>query len=156
QCGAPGPWHLRLPHFLPGFTPSRGDEIQSEFFVPRDGVEDALDAVLLLGDRIRPVLWISEIRTVAADDLWMSPAYGRDVVGIHFTWKKDPAGVAQAVGWIEDALAPFGAVPHWGKVWNREGPQLPRFADFCNLVRDWDPDGRCRNSYVDRILDRVQ
>jgi xylitol oxidase len=154
QCGVPGPWHLRLPHFLPGFMPSRGDEIQSEFFVDRGRVNDALEAVRGIADRIRPCLWISEIRTVAADDLWMSPAHERPVVGIHFTWKKDPEAVDRAVEWVEEALAPVGAVPHWGKVWHRPGPRSQRLEDFRNLVRRCDPERRFHNPLLGRVLDR--
>jgi hypothetical protein len=93
QLGVPGRWSDRLPHFRMGFTPSSGDELQSEFFVPRERAVEAIGAVRQLADTIRPVLQVSEIRTIAADDLWMSPQYGRDSVGIHFTWRRDQAAV---------------------------------------------------------------
>src|SRR5204862_70470 len=89
QLGVPGPWYERLPHFRMGFTPSAGKELQSEFFVPRQNAVDAILAVEKLRDQITPHLMISEIRTIAADNLWMSPAYKQDSVTIHFTWKQD-------------------------------------------------------------------
>jgi len=152
QCGVPGSWNLRLPHFLPGFTPSRGDEIQSEFFVDRQLAVDALEAVRAIGSTIRDCLWISEIRTVDADDLWMSPAYGRPVVGIHFTWKRDPERVRSAIETVEAALAPYEPVPHWGKVWVGARPAPAKESDFRRLMERFDPDGRCRNPWMETVF----
>lgn len=154
QCGVRGPWHLRLPHFLPEFEPSHGDEIQSEYFVARWHAPAALAEVARLGPKLRSLLWISEIRTVAADDLWMSPAYGRPVVGLHFTWRRDPVAVAALLPTLETALAPFDARPHWGKVFVGSMSIPERLADFRALVRRIDPGGHMRNAYLDRILDR--
>jgi xylitol oxidase len=75
-------------------------------------------------------------------------------VGIHFTWKKDPEAVDRAVEWVEEALAPVGAVPHWGKVWHRPGPRSQRLEDFRNLVRRCDPERRFHNPLLGRVLDR--
>src|SRR5690625_7662505 len=68
QTGEPGPAHERLPHFRLEFTPSNGEEIQSEYFIAREHLAAALAAVMPLGERIRPLLHASEIRTVAADE----------------------------------------------------------------------------------------
>src|SRR5438477_618542 len=116
QLGLPGLWSDRLPHFRMGYTPSNGEEIQSEYLFPRWHAMGAIEAVRTLADRIRPILQVSEIRRVAADRLWMSMNYEQDSVGIHFTWKREPDAVQEMVAQIEDALTPFEARPHWGKV----------------------------------------
>lgn len=156
QLGVPGPWHARLPHFRLEFTPSSGEELQSEYFVAREDAVAALDALDAMRDRIAPVLQISEIRTVAADRLWLSPAYGRDSVALHFTWVKDAAAVAPVVEAIEERLAPFGARPHWGKVFAMApevvAERYPRLRDAAALARARDPRGAFRNEMLDRYL----
>ncbi|HEX4791584.1 MAG TPA: D-arabinono-1,4-lactone oxidase, partial [Actinospica sp.] len=152
QLGVPGPWHERLPHFRPEFTPSSGEELQSEFFVARDRAGEALEAVQRLGARVAPVLHISEIRTIAADDLWLSPASGRDSVALHFTWIADRAAVTPVLGAVEAALLPLGARPHWGKVFTG-GPAAalttyPRADEFRQLMERHDPQGKFRNEFV--------
>ncbi|HEV2779939.1 MAG TPA: FAD-binding protein [Actinophytocola sp.] len=156
QLGVPGPWHDRLPHFRLGFTPSAGDELQSEFFVPRDRAVEALDAVYEIHDRIGPVVHTSEIRTIAADDLWMSPHYGRDSVAIHFTWIGDPARVAPVLEAVQDRLAPFEVRPHWGKL-STIPPEVlsgryERLPDFRALARKYDATGKFRNDTLDAYL----
>jgi xylitol oxidase len=156
QLGVPGPWHERLPHFRLEFTPSAGDELQSEYLLPREQAIGALTAVAGVGDRVSPVLLISEIRTVAADDLWLSPSYRRDSVAIHFTWIADPDAVAPAVAAVEAALAPFAARPHWGKVFGVAPddlrPRYERLADFQRLRQRYDPAGKFGNELVDRYV----
>jgi xylitol oxidase len=156
QQGRPGPWHERLPHFRAGFTPSSGAELQSEYLVPRADAVAALRAVERVAGTVAPVLLVSEIRSVAADDLWLSAAYGRDSVAIHFTWIPDDAAVAPAVAAVEAALDPFDARPHWGKVFTtppervRElGERLPAFA---SLAREVDPTGKFRNAMLETYL----
>ena len=153
QDGVPGPWYARLPHFRLEFTPSAGDELQSEYFVARADAVDALSAVGTVRDAVAPALQISEIRTVAADDAWLSPAYGRDSVALHFTWVRDEARVHPAIDALEEALAPFGARPHWGKLFHRDpGGDYPRLADAAALARAVDPAGVFRNAFIDSYL----
>jgi alditol oxidase len=156
QLGVPGPWHLRLPHFRLEFTPSSGDELQSEFFVARRDAVRALAALDPVSARIAAVLQISEIRSIAADDLWLSPAYERDSVAIHFTWIRDAAAVAPVVALVEEALAPFDARPHWGKVFHPDAALLrglyPRLADFGRLRAQLDPAGLFGNDWLDACL----
>lgn len=156
QLGVPGPWHERLPHFRPGFTPSAGEELQSEFFVPRTRAAEALEAVWELGALIGPVVQISEVRTVAADDLWLSPSYRRDSVTLHFTWVPDLVAVTPALSAIEREVLPLGARPHWGKVF-LSGPEAAvagyeRAADFQALLDRRDPEGKFRNDFVRRLF----
>lgn len=157
QLGVPGAWHDRLPHFRMDFTPSSGEELQSEYFVPRSRAAEALEAVRALGPRIAPLLHISEIRTIAADSLWLSGAYESDSVAIHFTWKRMPAEVAALLPAIEAELLPLGARPHWGKCFVAEAAELrplyPRFDDFRELAQCFDPAGKFRNAYLARVLD---
>ncbi|GAA5202875.1 D-arabinono-1,4-lactone oxidase [Microbacterium jejuense] len=153
--GVPGPWMLRLPHFRLDAQPSFGDEIQTEYFVDRADAAAALDAVRALGDGIRPHLIWTELRTAAADVLWLSPAYGRDTVIIHFTWYNHPDEVAAAVARIEAALEPFGARPHWGKVHGFDRAAIervhPRLADARGVFERLDPEGRFTNAHLERV-----
>ncbi|MGN9845968.1 FAD-binding protein [Nonomuraea sp. H19] len=149
QLGVPGPWHERLPHFRPDFEPSgAGEELQSELILPREHAVKALRELYAIGDRIRPVLQISEVRSIAADDLWLSPFHGRDSVGIHFTWVKDLAGVLPVLELVEETLAPFEPRPHWGKLFTR-WPSCPD--RFRSLVRRLDPAGKFGNDFT-RVL----
>lgn len=156
QLGVPGPWSERLAHFRFEFTPSNGAEIQSEYLVPRADAVTAIDAVRSLAPLIAPLLQISEIRTAAADDLWLSSAYGTDVVGLHFTWVRDQEGVEAVLPALEDALLPLGARPHWGKLYLDPAgvvPTLyPRLDDFRALAERFDPTGRFRNPFLTRLL----
>ncbi|TWH73037.1 xylitol oxidase [Modestobacter roseus] len=156
QLGAPGSWSDRLPHFRMGFTPSNGDEIQSEFLLPRDQAVPALQALLRLGPRIRPLLQTCEIRTIAADDLWMSTAYEQDSIALHFTWVQDQQAVEALLVDLEAALEPFGPRPHWGKLFLADAaalaPRYPRHADFLALVERLDPRGAFRNDWFERYV----
>ena len=154
QLGVPGPWSDRLPHFRMGFTPSSGEELQSEYHVPRRHAVPALQALLALGDRIRPVLQVSELRTVATDRLWMSPQHGQDTMAVHFTWLPDLAAVEAVLAEIEAALDPFEARPHWGKVFLADAAvvarRYPRLPDFAALAGRLDPRGVFTNAWLRR------
>ena len=156
QLDAPGPWFERLPHFRPAFTPSSGVELQSEYLLPRRHAVAALHAVDAVRDRVAPVLQVCEIRTVAADDLWMSTAYGRETVAIHFTWVQDDDAVLPVLGLLEERLAPFEPRPHWGKLFTVPAEDLaaryPRLPDFRALVREYDPDGTFAGDFLDRYV----
>ena len=154
QMGVPGSWADRLPHFRLGFTPSNGDEIQSEYLVPRRRAVGAIKAVRAIADEIRPLLHVSEIRSVAADRLWMSMNYGEDTVGLHFTWKLQPDEVGDCAVRLEAALAPFEARPHWGKLFHANAeeisPLYPRLPDFVRLMERLDPRGAFRNPWLEK------
>ena len=156
QLDVAGPWHERLPHFRMGFTPSSGDELQSELFVQRGDAADAMRTLVELHDVLAPVLQISEVRTVAADTLWLSPCYQRDSIAFHFTWVPSWPDVEPVLRQVEDALAPFLARPHWGKLSTLSGDtlraRLPRLESFAALATEWDPTGKFRNPYLDNIL----
>jgi xylitol oxidase len=154
QLGVPGRWFERLPHFRMGFTPSSGEEIQSEYLVPRGHAVAAIEAVRGLADRIRPLVQVSELRTVAADGLWMSPQYERDTLAIHFTWRREPQPVAALLVTLEAALAPFAARPHWGKLFAADAtaiaPLYPRLDDFARLAERLDPRAAFRNAWLEQ------
>ena len=158
QLGEPGPWFERLPHFRPEFTPSAGDELQTEYLLPAAYAVPAVHALQRVGDRIAPVLRICEIRTIAADELWLSPACRQDSVAFHFTWRPDTAAVLPVVSLVERQLAPFGPRPHWGKVFTIPAAELAdrydRLPDFLDLARHYDPAGKFRNAYTARYLGR--
>ncbi|HEX3893772.1 MAG TPA: FAD-binding protein [Terracidiphilus sp.] len=152
QQGIPGPWYERLPHFKMNFTPSSGRELQTEYFVPRERGYEAILAVEKLRDRITPHLFVTELRTIAADDLWMSMAYQRPSLAIHFTWKPEWPEVRQILPLIEEQLAPFGPRPHWAKLFtlqpSRLQAQYKRLAEFKDLVQGYDPSAKFRNAFL--------
>lgn len=154
QLDVPGPWSDRLAHFRMEFTPSKGDELQSEYLIPREHAVDALKAMRRLSHIVTPLLLVGEIRTIAADQLWLSPNYGRDGIGLHFTWLQNPAAVQAVLPLIEAELAPFAARPHWGKLFDAGAaaiaPLYPRFGDFRALADRLDPAGKFRNSFLER------
>jgi len=153
QMGVPGPWYERLPHFRMGFTPSAGKELQSEYFVPRQHAVEAILAVERLRDRVSPHLMISEIRAIAADNLWLSPCYKQPCVTIHFTWKQDWPAVKNLLPVIERELTPFNARPHWGKLFTTPPAELKRIyeklPDFVQLSKRYDPQCKFRNQFLD-------
>ncbi|GAA3630369.1 alditol oxidase [Kineosporia mesophila] len=157
QLGVPGPWHERLPHFRFEFTPSRGDEVQSEYLLPVEQAGAALAAVHAVSAQFADALQVAEIRTIAGDDLWLSPCYGRTTVALHFTWVDDMSKVTPALAALEGALSNFDARPHWGKVFglgrDRIRALYPRLADFEELVHRTDPAGKFTNEFTARYLD---
>ncbi|UFU03960.1 FAD-binding protein [Ruania suaedae] len=156
QLGEPGAWYDRLPHFRMGFTPSSGREIQAEYLLPRTHAVAAFEALRELGPIIAPLLQACEIRTVAADELWLSGSYARDTVAIHFTLAPEPVKVTALLGRIEEALAGLEARPHWGKWFTTPAAAIagmyPRMADFRALVRRYDPAGKFSNAFLQRVV----
>ena len=161
QLGVPGPAHHRLPHFRLEFTPSAGEELQSEFFVRREYAPSSLRALSALAGDIAPLLHISEVRAIASDALWLSPHQGGGELGwcaIHFTWKKHWEGVRALLPRIEGALSQFGARPHWGKLFTSIKGQhamarlYPRLGDFLSLRERLDPTGKFLNPWFAQTL----
>ncbi|MBA2809902.1 FAD-binding protein [Streptomyces sp. KM273126] len=156
QFGVPGPFHERLPHFRAEFTPSSGAELQSEYLLPRQYALDALHALDAVREVIAPVLQTCEVRTVAADEQWLSPSFGRDTVALHFTWIDDTAAVLPVVRRVEEALDPYEPRPHWGKIFTVPSAVLreryPRLGDFRALAEELDPAGTFRNAFVRDVL----
>lgn len=156
QMGVRGAWLDRLPHFRLDFTPSNGEELQSEFLVPRRHAVDALRAVRTLADTIAPLLQVCEVRTFSADSLWLSGAYETDAVGIHFTWLKRQPEVEALLSAVEAALAPFSVRPHWGKLFSADAAALervyPRLDDFRELAARLDPSRVFVNEFLERTV----
>jgi xylitol oxidase len=156
QMGVAGPWHERLPHFRMDYVPSSGEELQSEYLVPRPHALAAINAVAQLRGQIAPLLQICEVRTIAADHLWMSPCYQQACVAIHFTWRKNWEAVRNLLPLIEAHLAPFSARPHWGKLFTISPAHLrslyQRLPDFQDLLRRYDPEGKFRNAFLDTYI----
>jgi xylitol oxidase len=156
QMGVPGAWCDRLPHFKMGFTPSTGAELQAEYFVPIEHAYEAMMAIETLHEQMTPHLFISEIRTVAADELWMSPCYHKGCVAFHTTWRPEWDAVSRLLPQLEQQLSPFGAVPHWAKLFTMAPAVLqtrhPRVADFRRLVDRYDPAGKFRNEFLSRNI----
>ena len=159
QMGVPGAWYERLPHFKMGFTPSSGKELQAEYFVPHEHAVDAIFAIQKMGKEIGPHLFISEIRTIDADDFWMSPCYKQPSVTIHFTWKQEWDAVNKLLPQIEAALAPYQAKPHWGKLFTLSPTVLAsrykKLREFKKVVAEYDPQGKLRNDFLNRNIYNV-
>jgi alditol oxidase len=153
QMGVSGPWSERLPHFKMGFTPSSGTEIQSEYIVARGDAVHAIEAVRKVVASFQTLIQVSEIRTVAADTLWMSPQYRQDSVAIHFTWERRQRDVEVALVALEAALAPFHPRPHWGKLFMMRADTMrrayARLPDFAALLERLDPRGVFRNRWLE-------
>jgi alditol oxidase len=156
QMGVDGPWYERMPHFKMGFTPSSGKELQAEYFVPIEHAYAAFMAVEKLNDKIFPHLFITEIRTIAADDLPMSPFYKKTCLAIHFTWKQEVEAVMALLPEVENALAPYGVRPHWGKLFTIDPKvlqsRIPGLASFKILAEKHDPKGIFRNEFLEKNL----
>ena len=156
QLGVQGPWSDHLAHFRLAFTPSYGEELQTEYLVGREHAVEAIGAVRALAPKIAPLLMVSEVRSMAADELWLSNNYQRAGIGLHFTWLPMQPEVEALLPEIEAALAPFAARPHWGKLFAADASQLaplyPRFEDFRTLARRLDPTGTFRNAFLDRTV----
>ncbi|MBK5331724.1 MAG: FAD-binding protein [Ilumatobacteraceae bacterium] len=156
QMGVAGPWHERLPHFRMGFTPSSGEELQSELFVASTDAPAAIQTLIELHDVLAPVLMISEVRAIAADTLWLSPCYRRDCIAFHFTWIQSWSEVQPVLATVESALQPFAPRPHWGKLSTLSGEvirsRVERMGDFERLLAEWDPGRKFRNDYLEEIL----
>jgi len=156
QLGRPGPWADRLPHFRLAFTPSNGEELQSEYHVPRRHAAAAIEALLAVAPRFRDPVLVSELRSVAADELWLSPQHAGPTLGIHFTWAPEPAPVRAAMADVETALAPFEPRPHWGKLFLVDRDELAgryaRLPQFRELAARLDPRGAFRNEYLEDLI----
>lgn len=156
QLGVPGPWHERLPHIRFGTAPQPGDELQSEYFLPRSAAPAAIRALRGLHGILGPVLHVGEVRTVRGDDLWLSPAYEQDSVTFHFTWVRDIARVWPVMAAVEMMLAPLGARPHWAKLTAMTGDAIlsgyRRAAGFQELWRKADSGGKFGNDFIDELF----
>jgi xylitol oxidase len=156
QMGVAGPWFERMPHFKMGFTPSTGKELQGEYFVPIEHAYEAMMAIEKLHEKITPHLFISEIRTINADNFWMSPCYKKTCVAFHTTWKQEVETVMNLIPFFEEQLAPFNARPHWAKLFTMSPAVLQsryeKLADFKQLINQYDPKGKFRNEFLSKNL----
>jgi xylitol oxidase len=156
QLGVVGPWHDRLAHFRTELTGQAGNELQSEVFVPRTAANRAISALREIDSLIAPVLLVSEMRTVCADDLWLSPAYGRDSVTFHFTWTRNESAVLPVLAAIEERLMPLDPRPHWGKITTASPRKTiasyERAYDFEKLMVEYDPTHKFRNDFINHYF----
>jgi alditol oxidase len=152
--GVRGAWFERLPHFRPEVVPGPPGHLQSEYVLPRAKVRQAIEQLRARGERIDRHLWITEIRSVAKDELWLSPSYGDDRVGIHFSWLRQPEAVDELTAEIEAMLLPLDARPHWGKIVHAGAGELaqryPKMLAFRKLARAYDPVGKFANEFLNK------
>jgi len=156
QLGVAGPWYQRLPHFRPKSSQEAGNELQSEVFLPRAAAQRAVASLREIGGRMAPVLLVSEVRTVRADELWLSPAYGRNSVAFHFTWTADESAVLPAIAAIEERLMPLDPRPHWAKLTTMNPRHIisgyERAPDFERMMVKYDPTLKFRNDFVNGLF----
>jgi xylitol oxidase len=156
QRGIPGPWYERLPHFKMGFKPSTGKELQSEFFIDKSQAAAAMETMQGLGATISPHLFISEIRTIRADDFWMSPAYKKDCVAIHTTWHQTEQVEKEFIPMVQNALSKYEPAPHWAKLAVADKAAIeksyPKLAEFRQLCNRFDPEKKFRNEYLEGFI----
>ena len=156
QMGVDGTWFERMPHFKMGFTPSSGKELQAEYFVNIKDAYQAFMAVEKLNEKVAPLLFITEIRTIAADEIPMSPFYKKTCLAIHFTWKQEVDAVMALLPEVEKALEPFGARPHWGKVFTLQPfvlqGRIEKLNEFKALMIKHDPEGKFKNDFIETNL----
>lgn len=156
QLGVPGDWLDRMAHFRMDFIPSKGQELQSEYIMPREHAYDAICALGEISEQIAPYLLISEVRTIAQDELWLSPSYKQDSVAIHFTWQDKWKEVQQVLPLIEAQLEPFQAKPHWGKLFTTSPAKIQslyeKMTAFQQLLIKYDPNGKFRNTFLDKYI----
>jgi len=156
QLGVPGDWLDRMPHFRMDFIPSKGQELQSEYIMAREHAYDAICALGEISEQIAPYLLISEVRTIAQDELWLSPSYKQDSVAIHFTWQDNWKEVQKVLPLIEAQLEPFQAKPHWGKLFTTSPAKIQslyeKMTAFQQLLLKYDPNGKFRNTFLNKYI----
>ena len=153
QFGLPGPWFERLPHFKLDFTPSFGEELQTEYFIDRKDAPAALNAIYKFREELSELIMVCEMRTVAQDENWLSEAYGRETFVFHFTWRPNIPAVEKLLLKIEASLEPFKARPHWGKVFTNNAFDFsslyPKFNSFLTYRGTYDPSRK----FVNKLLE---
>ena len=156
QMGVVGPSYDRLTHFRMGFTPATGDDLQVEYFIPREHGAASLRAMQEVGERLAPLLMIGEVRMVAADDLWLSTCYRQASIVFHFSFHPDQPALMRLLPTLEVALAPFNPRPHWGKLFAMSPrtvqSRYEKLPAFKALLATHDPKGKFRNAFVERNL----
>lgn len=134
--------------------------VESEYALPRTELTTVLRELRAMIPKLAdPVMFPLEIRVAAADDVWLSTAYGRDSAYI---------AIHQYVGMpyrryfdlFESIMADVGGRPHWGKLHSLDATKLatlyPRFDDFQAVRAAVDPAGRFANAYTARVIGPVR
>jgi FAD-linked oxidoreductase len=130
--------------------------VETEYAVPRESVLDVLAALRGAVPGLRhPVMFPVEVRVAAADDIWLSTAYGRDTayIAIH-----QYAGMPyeEYFAAFESIAAAAAGRPHWGKMHTLDAARLaglyPRFGDFLRVRDQVDPERRFANPYLEQVL----
>ena len=139
------------------FATSRGVRFREmEYAVPLDRLASAFRGVQrVIDEHGWRIEFPIEVRTAAADDLWLSTATGRPsgYLAVHRYWKTDHTEYFAAV---EEVMLAHEGRPHWGKLHTLDASALraryPRFDDFTALRDRLDPDRAFRNPYLGRVL----
>ena len=129
---------------------------EMEYGLPANQLEAAFTALRqLVEDRQWRISFPVEVRWAAADDRWLSTAYGRDsaYVAVHRYYREEYREYFDAV---EEIMLAHGGRPHWGKLHSLDAAALtaryPCFDDFLAVRNQLDPDRVFTNDYLDRVL----
>ena len=110
----------------------------------------------LLHKRFPEIVWPVEYRSVAGDDVWLSPAMGRPTVtiSVHQAIELDDEPYFRA---CEDIFLAHDGRPHWGKVNYLTGQQLAQrhehWQDWWRVRDQLDPNGIFLNPYLKGLRD---
>ena len=137
-------------------SPRRVRFVEREYAIPRASLGPVITELRRWIDRHDERIGIPiEIRSAAADDLWLSTGYQREnaYVAVHHYWRKDPTRYFAA---FEAIVAEHGGRPHWGKTHTLDAARLrqlyPRFDDFLAVRDRLDPGRVFANPYLERVL----
>ena len=137
-------------------TPRRVRFVESEYAVPRESLLDVLAELRKGVPRLAdPVMFPVEVRVAAADDVWLSTAYGRDsaYVAIH---QYVGLPYREYFALFESIVTSVGGRPHWGKMHTRDAAYLndvyPRFGDFLRVRDETDPSRLFANPYLSQVF----
>lgn len=144
------------PSHLAFVTPRRVRFKEMEYNLPRSALVEAFGRVrAVIDDLARPVSFPIEVRVLGADDIPLSPAFGRDsgYIAVHVPAREPHEQYFDAV---EDVMSDYGGRPHWGKLHSQTAASLrfryPRWSAFAAARDLVDPDRRFTNPELSRVL----
>lgn len=125
---------------------------EMEYFVPLDQAHDMLTEMRKLMLRWLPTsIYPLEVRTVAAEDAWLSPSYQRDNLVVS-TCGEPGTDYWDYLRACDSLFAEFKARPHWGKLHfmtaDRVERLFPKYNNFVEMRRRFDPQGTFLNEHT--------
>lgn len=129
---------------------------EMEYHLPFEEGPKALAEIIALSEKQFPEVYFPmEVRSVDADEFWLSPFYRRKTcsIAIHHDAAEDPTAFMRAA---EQIFRRYGGRPHWGKMHNLTAADFatiyPRWKDAMEVRRSFDPDNRFVSPYIARLF----